>query len=55
MANYMEENAHRQYMAMQLGTPYSFSEHEIQMCKEKLWNEALFQRCWDHFKAKLGA
>lgn len=55
LANYMEENAHRQYMAMQLGTPYSFSEHEIQMCKEKLWNEALFQRCWDHFKAKLDA
>jgi ribulose-5-phosphate 4-epimerase/fuculose-1-phosphate aldolase len=54
LANYMEENAHRQYMAMQLGTPYSFSEHEIQMCKEKLWNEVLFQRCWDHFKAKLG-
>jgi L-fuculose-phosphate aldolase len=54
LANYMEENAHRQYMAMQLGTPYSFSAHEIQMCKEKLWNEALFQRCWDHFMAKLG-
>jgi len=54
LASYMEENAHRQYMAMQLGTPYSFSEHEIQMCREKLWNDALFQRCWDHFKAKLG-
>jgi hypothetical protein len=23
------------------------------MCKEKLWNEALFKRAWDHFMAKL--
>jgi len=52
LASYMEENAHRQYMAMQLGTPYTFSQHEIQMCREKLWSEVLFQRCWDHFMAK---
>ncbi len=53
LANYMEENAYRQYMAMQIGKPYVFSAMEISMCREKLWNKALFQRAWDHFSAKL--
>ncbi len=53
LANYMEENAHRQYMALQLGTPYAFNEHELALCREKLWSDALFQRAWDHFHAKL--
>ncbi len=54
LANYMEENAHRQYMALQIGTPYSFNAQELALCREKLWNEVLFQRAWDHFHAKLG-
>jgi ribulose-5-phosphate 4-epimerase/fuculose-1-phosphate aldolase len=54
LANYMEENAYRQYMAMQIGKPYEFSEHEIAMCREKLWNDNLFKRAWDHFSAKAG-
>jgi ribulose-5-phosphate 4-epimerase/fuculose-1-phosphate aldolase len=54
LANYMEENAYRQYMAMQIGKPYAFSEHEIALCREKLWNAGLFKRTWDHFRAKLG-
>jgi ribulose-5-phosphate 4-epimerase/fuculose-1-phosphate aldolase len=53
LANYMEENAHRQYMALQIGTPYAFNLHELALCRDKLWNAALFQRAWDHFKAKL--
>lgn len=53
LANYMEENAYRQYMAMQIGKPYQFSEQEIAMCREKLWSESLFTRTWDHFRAKL--
>jgi L-fuculose-phosphate aldolase len=53
LANYMEENAYRQYMALQIGKPYSFTEPEIAMCREKLWNEGLFKRAWDHFHAKL--
>jgi ribulose-5-phosphate 4-epimerase/fuculose-1-phosphate aldolase len=53
LANYMEENAYRQYMAMQIGEPYVFNDHELAMCREKLWNETLFKRAWDHFKAKL--
>ena len=54
LANYMEENAYRQYMALQIGKPYVFSETEIALCREKLWTEILFKRTWDHFSAKLG-
>jgi L-fuculose-phosphate aldolase len=54
LANYMEENAYRQYMALQIGKPYAFSDQEIALCREKLWNEGLFKRTWDHFRAKLG-
>jgi len=54
LANYMEENAYRQYMALQIGKPYVFSEQEMALCREKLWNAALFKRTWDHFRAKLG-
>jgi ribulose-5-phosphate 4-epimerase/fuculose-1-phosphate aldolase len=41
LANYLEENAYRQYMALPL-------------CREKLWTPSLFKRTWDHFRAKLG-
>ena len=54
LANYMEENAYRQYMALQIGKPYVFSDEEIALCREKLWTETLFKRSWDHFHAKLG-
>lgn len=54
LATYLEENAYRQYMAMQIGTPYSFSAEEIALCREKLWTPGLFKRTWDHFRAKLG-
>ena len=53
LANYLEENAYRQYMALQIGKPYSFSEQEVALCREKLWTESLFKRTWDHFRAKL--
>jgi L-fuculose-phosphate aldolase len=53
LANYMEENAYRQYMALQIGKPYVFSDEEIALCREKLWNAGLFKRTWDHFRAKL--
>ena len=53
LANYLEENAYRQYMALQIGTPYSFTPEEVAACREKLWMESLFKRTWDHFHAKL--
>ena len=54
LINYLEENAYRQYMALQIGTPYAFSDAEMVLCRGKLWNDGLFRRTWDHFKAKLG-
>ncbi len=55
LVNYLEENSYRQYMAMQIGKPYAFSEDEMAACRAKLWNEKLFKRAWDHFRAKLDA
>ncbi len=55
LLNYLEENAYRQYMAQQIGDAYAFSDEEIALCREKLWNENLFKRTWDHFSAKLDA
>jgi ribulose-5-phosphate 4-epimerase/fuculose-1-phosphate aldolase len=54
LANYLEENAYRQYMALQIGKPYAFTEQEVALCREKLWTASLFKRTWDHFRAKLG-
>ena len=53
LANYLEENSYRQYMALQIGKPYSFGEQEVALAREKLWTESLFKRTWDHFRAKL--
>ena len=55
LANYLEENAYRQYRALQIGKPYAFSEDEVAACQAKLWTETLFKRTWDHFSAKLAA
>lgn len=54
LAAYVEENAYRQYMAMQIGEPYVFSAEEQKACREKLWAPNLFQKTWDHYRAKLG-
>ncbi len=53
LMTYLEDNAQRQYMAQAIGTPYSFTDAERALCFEKLWNDSLFQRTWDHFGAKL--
>ena len=53
LANYLEENAYRQYMAMQIGTPYVFTADEMVAAKAKLWTETLFTRTWEHFLSKL--
>jgi L-fuculose-phosphate aldolase len=53
LAAYVEENAYRQYMAMQIGTPYEFSAAEQQACREKLWSPGLFKKTWDHYRSKL--
>jgi ribulose-5-phosphate 4-epimerase/fuculose-1-phosphate aldolase len=53
LAAYVEENAYRQYMAMQIGEPYVFSEAEQQASREKLWSPSLFKKTWDHYYSKI--
>jgi L-fuculose-phosphate aldolase len=53
LAAYVEDNAYRQYMAMQIGEPYVFSEAEQQASREKLWSPSLFKKTWDHYRSKL--
>ncbi len=53
LINYLEENAERQYRAMQIGTPFQFTEAQIAAAQAKLRNPGLFQRTWDHHLAKL--
>ena len=53
LAAYLEENAYRQYMAMQIGVPYVFSKAERQAFRERLWTPGLFRKTWDHYHSKL--
>lgn len=52
-AAYIEENARRQYMAMQIGEPYVFSEDEQTACRQKLRSPSLFKKTWDHYHSKI--
>ena len=53
LAAYLEENAQRQYLAMQIGRPYVFSAEEQRICRGRLRTPALLQKTWDHYYAKL--
>ena len=52
LAAYVEENAYRQYMALQIGKPYVFSDAEQQASREKLWTPSLFKKTWDHYRVE---
>ena len=52
-AAYVEENARRQYMAMQIGEPYVFSDEEQAACRQKLRSPSLFKKTWDHYRSKI--
>jgi L-fuculose-phosphate aldolase len=54
LAAYLEENAYRQYLALQIGEPYVFSAEEQQACRTNLWSPALFRKAWDHYRAAAG-
>jgi L-fuculose-phosphate aldolase len=53
LATYLEENARRQYTAMQIGKPYVFSRAEQEACRANLWSPGLFKKSWDYFHSKL--
>ena len=52
-AAYVEENARRQYMALQIGEPYVFNEEEQAACRQKLRSPSLFKKTWDHYRSKI--
>jgi L-fuculose-phosphate aldolase len=53
LAAYVEENAYRQYMAMQIGEPYVFNAEEQAVSREKLRAPNLLKKTWDHYRSKL--
>lgn len=53
LATYLEENARRQCMALQIGEPYVFSDAEQQACRTNLWSANLFQKTWDYHRSRL--
>jgi L-ribulose-5-phosphate 4-epimerase len=54
LAAYIEENAYRQYMAMQIGDMYEFTPEEQEACRAKLATPSLYRKTWDYYYAKLG-
>jgi ribulose-5-phosphate 4-epimerase/fuculose-1-phosphate aldolase len=53
LATYLEENARRQYMALQIGRPYVFSTEEQDACRANLWSPSLFAKSWEYYRARL--
>jgi ribulose-5-phosphate 4-epimerase/fuculose-1-phosphate aldolase len=54
LATYLEENASRQYLAMQIGSPYVLSGPEQEACRARLGTPSLYRKAWDHSRAKTG-
>jgi L-ribulose-5-phosphate 4-epimerase len=53
LAVYLEENARRQHMALQIGDPYVFSESEQQACRKNLWSQNLFNKAWEYYRSRI--
>ena len=51
-AIYLEENAHRQYLALQIGTPQALSEDECAVIGRNLSHPHLLRKVWDYHAAK---
>jgi L-fuculose-phosphate aldolase len=54
LAIYLEDNASRQYLAMQIGAPYVLSEAEQTASRGRLGTPSLYRKAWDHYRARLG-
>ena len=51
-ALYLEENAHRQYLALQIGTPQPLDAEECAHIGRNLSRPALLRKVWDYHAAK---
>jgi L-ribulose-5-phosphate 4-epimerase len=52
---FLELNAHRQYMASQIGEPQSLEDDEVKQLTEFLWQPKNIQKVWDNHYSKLVA
>ena len=52
LAIYLEENAHRQYLALQIGTPQPLSEDECAVIGRNLSRPVLLQKVWAYHVGK---
>lgn len=55
LAFYLEENAHRQYLALQIGEPMVLSPEQVETIGRNLWRPNLLQKVWDYHAGKRGA
>jgi L-fuculose-phosphate aldolase len=55
LAYYLEENARRQYLAEQIGTPTTLSAEEVTRIGNTLWKPNLLRKVWEYEYAKLAA
>jgi ribulose-5-phosphate 4-epimerase/fuculose-1-phosphate aldolase len=53
LAVYLEETAHRQFLASQIGEPTVLTATEIETIGNNLWKPHLLQKVWDYHKGKL--
>ncbi|GAB2897543.1 L-ribulose-5-phosphate 4-epimerase [Paraburkholderia jirisanensis] len=53
LAFYLEENAHRLYLAQQLGEPMVLSPEQIDTIGRNLWKPNLLKKVWDYHAGKL--
>ena len=51
-AIYLEENAQRQHLALQIGTPQPLDADECALIGRNLSRPALLQKAWDYYAAK---
>lgn len=50
---YLEETAHRQYLASQIGTPAVLAPEQADAIRGNLWKPNLLQKVWEYHRAKL--
>lgn len=55
LSYYLEETAHRQYLASHLGSPAVLSSEEIEKIQKNLWKPHLLEKVWNYHHAKLKA
>jgi ribulose-5-phosphate 4-epimerase/fuculose-1-phosphate aldolase len=53
LSYYLEETAHRQYLASHLGSPAVLSSEQIEKIQKNLWKPHLLEKVWNYHHAKL--